>query len=601
MYQMVDLKYDNTRVKLQNDIFEKRAGMKSLKVKLMVIILGLVIISSVSTGIICFVEEFQVTEKIIRTQFEDKLGSSNNMVETYLNEQFGSLSINKEGELVDKDGKPVEGRYENIDEVSEHMGVVSTLFAKTGSDYTRVLTTILDEQGKRVVGTTLDATGKVYEEISKGNVYFGEADILGKKYITRYEPIFDSSNQIIGLYFVGVPIENVTAILEEGKLSTIKSVAFLSFITLLLALAASYFAAASITKPIRKITDAAEEIAGGNFDVELNIKSTDEVGHLAKAFNLTVDRLVNYQGYIDEISNALMLLSKGDLMVELKRDYVGQFQKIKDNMEAFIQNMNHIFLQINQASHQVASGSEQVSSGAQALSQGATQQASSIEELAATINEISTQIKYNAENAKLANNSAELAEKEIFSSNAQMKNMVQAMEQINSKSAEISKIIKVIEDIAFQTNILALNAAVEAARAGAAGKGFAVVADEVRNLASKSAQAAQSTTKLIEETLVAVEKGSQIADNTAMSLEESAKVTREAVELIDKIAEASNEQALSVEQVTQGVEQISAVVQNNAATAEESAAASEELWGQSNILKELVSKFKLKNDDDFQY
>ncbi|MGE4214285.1 MAG: methyl-accepting chemotaxis protein [Anaerotignaceae bacterium] len=575
--------------------------MKSLKVKLMVIILGLVIISSVSTGIICFVEEFQVTEKIIRTQFEDKLGSSNNMVETYLNEQFGSLSINKEGELVDKDGKPVEGRYENIDEVSEHMGVVSTLFAKTGSDYTRVLTTILDEQGKRVVGTTLDATGKVYEEISKGNVYFGEADILGKKYITRYEPIFDSSNQIIGLYFVGVPIENVTAILEEGKLSTIKSVAFLSFITLLLALAASYFAAASITKPIRKITDAAEEIAGGNFDVELNIKSTDEVGHLAKAFNLTVDRLVNYQGYIDEISNALMLLSKGDLMVELKRDYVGQFQKIKDNMEAFIQNMNHIFLQINQASHQVASGSEQVSSGAQALSQGATQQASSIEELAATINEISTQIKYNAENAKLANNSAELAEKEIFSSNAQMKNMVQAMEQINSKSAEISKIIKVIEDIAFQTNILALNAAVEAARAGAAGKGFAVVADEVRNLASKSAQAAQSTTKLIEETLVAVEKGSQIADNTAMSLEESAKVTREAVELIDKIAEASNEQALSVEQVTQGVEQISAVVQNNAATAEESAAASEELWGQSNILKELVSKFKLKNDDDFQY
>lgn len=353
---------------------------------------------------------------------------------------------------------------------------------------------------------------------------------------------------------------------------------------------------AIITNPIKKVTFAAQEIADGNFNVQLSVDSEDELGQLSRAFKLTIDRLVNYQGYIDEMADSLMKISAGNLTFDLQRDYVGQFATLKDNMQALLKNLNHTLLEVTQASTQVSSGADQVSCGAQALSQGATEQASSIEELSASISEVTDQIRENAENAKLANQRAELAGKEIVKSNEEMKHMVEAMNQINAKSSEISKIIKVIEDIAFQTNILALNAAVEAARAGSAGKGFAVVADEVRNLASKSAEAAQNTTMLIEETLLAVRDGSQIADNTASYLDESEQVTRQAVSLIEKITEASDQQASAAMQISVGIEQIAAVVQTNSATAEESAAASEELNAQADMLQNLVRQFKLREN-----
>ncbi|WMJ82943.1 methyl-accepting chemotaxis protein [Oscillospiraceae bacterium LTW-04] len=360
---------------------------------------------------------------------------------------------------------------------------------------------------------------------------------------------------------------------------------------------ATYFVSSSITNPIKKVTVAAQQIADGNFDVSLSVNSKDEVGQLANAFNFTIDRLVNYQGYIDEISDALHHVSNGNLKVELQREYAGQFKKLKDSMMALLANLNSTILQINQSSEQVHSGAEQVANASQALSQGATEQASSIEELSASITEVTEQIRKNAENAKLAHEKANFAGNEMRDSNEQMREMMAAMEQITFKSSEISKIIKIIEDIAFQTNILALNAAVEAARAGAAGKGFAVVADEVRSLAGKSAEAAKNTTGLIEETIKAVDNGSQIAGKTAASLDKSAQVTVDAVTLIDEIALASQEQATAIVQINQGIEQISTVVQTNAATAEESAAASEELSGQANILQELISKFILSETD----
>lgn len=218
-----------------------------------------------------------------------------------------------------------------------------------------------------------------------------------------------------------------------------------------------------------------------------------------------------------------------------------------------------------------------------------------MEELAATINEISNQVKSNAENAHNVNKLADDVGLKMTESNQQMQTMIEAMKEISSSSSEIGKIIKTIEDIAFQTNILALNAAVEAARAGEAGKGFAVVADEVRNLASKSAEASKNTAVLIESSILAVEKGTKIADETAHTLLESVEGAQKVTRTIDQISKASEEQASSISQITQGIDQISNVVQTNSATAEESAAASEELSGQAQILKGLISQFKLKD------
>ncbi|MEA4989211.1 MAG: methyl-accepting chemotaxis protein, partial [Anaerovorax sp.] len=438
--------------------------------------------------------------------------------------------------------------------------------------------------------STLKELGKLTESMVSRESGSGDYTFNGINKIVAFTPIEGSP------WIVALGVESSEILKEVNAVKFILIV--LSLAAIIIGAIVTFFVSNKIAKPIQKITVAAQEIADGNFDVTLAIDSHDEVGQLAQAFNLTIKRLINYQEYIDEISDALMKISDGDLTIKLHKEYAGQFKKLKDNMKALIQNLNFTFVEINQSEEQVNSGAAQVANGAQALSQGTTEQASSIEELSASINEINGQVRASAENAKSASGKAKLAGTELDSSNEYMKNMVSAMGQISLKSSEISKIIKVIEDIAFQTNILALNAAVEAARAGSAGKGFAVVADEVRNLAGKSAEAAKSTTNLIEETRSAVENGSRMAEQTASSLGKSALLTKEAVSLIHDIAEVSNEQAMLIAQINLGVEQISAVVQTNAATAEESAAASEELASQSTLLKELISKFKLKQTED---
>ncbi len=365
----------------------------------------------------------------------------------------------------------------------------------------------------------------------------------------------------------------------------------LAIVCLILTLVLVFAITRGLRQPIEEIEAAVKEMAKGNMQSEVTYQSKDELGSLAENLRFVLKTLSTYIQHICERMNSL---ADGDFTVEMDMDYLGEFASIKHSGNKIIESLNDAFGQLQQASDQVANGSEQVSSGSQALSQGATQQASSVQELAATINELSVQVKETAKNTRDINELITTTGGEVDESNRKMDAMMGAMTKINDSSSEIEKIIKTIEDIAFQTNILALNAAVEAARAGEAGKGFAVVADEVRSLASKSAEAAKDTTVLIGNSLEAVAEGNHIAADTQKSLLTVVENAQKISEIMAKITKASDVQAESIQQVTQGVDQISSVVQTNSATAEESAAASEELFGQSSLLKNLVKRVQLK-------
>ncbi len=308
------------------------------------------------------------------------------------------------------------------------------------------------------------------------------------------------------------------------------------------------------------------------------------------------DTIENILSPIAESVKSLEAMSDGNLTVDVSGKYKGDHAVIKNAINGSLDSLNSLLSQVNTTSDQVSSGAQQVSDSSQSLSQGATEQASSLEEISASMSEIGSQTKVNAENAKEASNIANDARTAADAGNEQMQTMLDSMNGINDSSREISRIIKVIDEIAFQTNLLALNAAVEAARAGVHGKGFAVVAEEVRNLAQRSAAAASETTELIEGSNKRVESGVQIANGTAEALSEIVTSIAKVNDLIGEIAEASKEQSVSNDQISSALMQVDSVTQSNTANAEESASAAEELSGQSHYLKQMLTKFVLKDD-----
>jgi methyl-accepting chemotaxis protein len=352
---------------------------------------------------------------------------------------------------------------------------------------------------------------------------------------------------------------------------------------------ASQFLLIKPLKPISDIIETAKMLAVGKVPNPLNIVTDDELGVLADDFNKFI---ISTQEQVSVLSK----MADGDLTSEVTPK--SQEDILSNAINRMAENTHELIADVNNSSTQVLTGSKHVADGAQALAQGATEQAATIEELSSSIAEIAERTKENAETAEKTSKLSETIKGNAEKGSRQMDEMITAVNEISEASRNISKIIKTIDDIAFQTNILALNAAVEAARAGQHGKGFAVVAEEVRNLASKSAEAAKDTGEMIQNAMGKAELGSRIASETAESLNEIVSGINESNQFITEIAKSSEEQSLGISQINIGIDQVAQVVQQNSATAEESAAASEEMSSRSNMLQQLIAQFILKENSE---
>ena len=485
--------------------------------------------------------------------------------ETFLNDIVASLQVSPNGSAYILNNAGYTIAHKNMDNVKNRENTQED--AKTDKK--------LKDLAALEVRMTLGESG------------FGRYEYGGSRKFLAFSPIEGTEGWSLA---INAPTKDFTQSTVNGIIITI----ILMVVFLAISSYMAYRLARQIGEPVKDCAQRLRLLAEGDLDTPVHeIHTGDETQILADSARTLVQ---GFRLMIQDMDDMLAEMSRGNLTADSKCEeaYVGGYRGLLDSARKLSAQLSDTLRQINQSADQVSAGAEQVSAGAQALSQGATEQASAIEELAATINDISGKIIATADRAGDVHSQSSETGREVEQCNEQMLELVNAVRDIGESSSQIGKIIKTIEDIAFQTNILALNAAVEAARAGTAGKGFAVVADEVRNLASKSAEASKSTSVLIEGSARSVEKGMKIADETAASLQKAVISTENTVKAVDKITEATAEQSQAVSQVTQGVDQISSVVQTNSATAEESAAASEELSGQAVILKELVGQFKTR-------
>lgn len=529
-------------------------------------------------------------DALSKSWYQDGIASEDFILgDVYFDEDSQSYVVGASGMLKDADGavRGVAAADVYLDSISQ---IVSNIrIEDTGGIFlvdTRT-DTIIGDRDKEVVGKNLSESGGMY-------AYAGEQIKAGNTGLGLYGDTYIQVANVEGSNWMAVAYVSKAEVLSElydltHTLTTVSVIAVLVLI-LLVVLLTQWI----IGRPVKELSRVATRIAEGELDQTIRYQSGDELGTLAFNFNRVTEQLRNYIKYIDEISDTLGEIAQGNLAYELKSEYTGEFARIKNALDAISVELNGAMGQLNASSSDVAAGAAQISQIAVNLSQGSTEQAAEVEALAGHISEVSDNVQKIAQDAQQTSSLSKEVREGLLLSNTKMQNMTEVIQKISDKSSEIHKIVKTIDDIAFQTNILALNAAVEAARAGEAGKGFAVVAEEVRTLAGRSAGAAKETTDLLGETISSMEDGVSAAEDTAQSMLAAAELAEKMGSLIDHIAENTKQQATTTTEISHGIDQIAVVVQSNVSTAESSAAASEELSGQANALRELVSRFRLK-------
>lgn len=478
---------------------------------------------------------------------------------------------------------------EVLDGLKKRQGCEFTIFEGDTRAYSTVT-----KNGERVVGTKL-ASNLVDIVLKQGQPYVGEAEILDETYLCSYVPTKGADGKVDGLIFAGISI-------AEAEKETARIIDYAIVISVAVIIACIIFLTGYLKKrvsgPLGKITQAAERLEKGELgladgkQVQIGVRSNDEIGLLGEIFEGTIGSL---RAYIGEISELLGAIAKGDLTQETQQNYTGDFLAIKKSLDSILGALNQTMGQFAASAGHVSDGADQVSASAQTLAQGATEQASAVTEISTTIADISAGARETSNAAEEVGQYVNQAGAQLGVSIENVKELSASMDRISEESKQIGTIIATIENIAFQINILSLNAAVEAARAGAAGKGFAVVAEEISSLASKSDEAAKATKELIESSAATIVEGGKAMNRVTEALGRTGELAGNVTVKMEQVVDAVEKQTVAMEQVSTGVEQISAVVENNSATSQECAAASEELSSQSSMLMDLISSFRLKN------